>query len=239
MFSGLTVFLQATTALQAQAFMDALEASTDANLVKFNYALSGSTITATAKAIGTGGNALTLATSDSSAFTLSGSTLASGAANTGNATVGSISLGSAAKVGNYTAVCLTATTAQITDPNGVVLGTATFGTAFKDPQINLTITAGGTPCAAGDTFVINAPLASGSYKLCIGSAVDGSEVPAAILVDYTDASAGDVTCGVYLHGEFNGNALILDPSISLNAAKIALRPLGIYIKNVLSASDPS
>lgn len=239
-FSGLTVYLQGTTALQAQSLLDALEASTDANLVKCNYSLSGSTITATSKTIGTGGNALTLATSDTGAFTLSGSTLASGAANTGNATIGSVSLGASAKAGNYVATCLTATTASAVDPNGVVLGTATFGTAFKDAQVNLTITAGGTPCAAGDMFVINvAGGAADTYKVATASATDGSQIPAAILVDDADATGGDVTIGVYVHGEFNANAVILDASLSPQAAKNALRPWGIYLKNVLSASDPS
>jgi hypothetical protein len=236
--AGNNVFIGTTLAQTAQNLATFLQGSTDANLVKFGYSLSGDVITLTAKAIGSGGNALTLATSDSSAFTLSGSTLSGGTANTGNATVGSISNGVAVKPGNYTAVCLTATTAQVTDPNGAVLGTATFGTAFASPQINFTITAGGTACVAADTFIISPAAASGSYKQAVASATDGSAVPVAILADYAPAASADCTCGIYKWGEFNINALTLDPSISIASAKAQLGSAGVFLKGAVSADDP-
>jgi hypothetical protein len=237
---GNTVYIGTTTALTAQALLALLEGSTDANLVKFTYALAGSVLTATAATIGTAGNALTLATSDSGAFTLSGATLSGGVANTGNATVGTMSAGAAIKAGNYTAVCLTATTAQVYSPTGDELGVTTFGAQFVNPELSFKITAGGTPCVAGDTFVLLAtPNAAGIYKLCTASAVDGSEIPAAILVDYSDPSAGNVITGVYLMGEFNGNAIILDPSISLASVKAAFTGKGIFIKTSVSAYDPT
>jgi hypothetical protein len=240
MFRGATVYLQSTTALCAQAFIQALQAASDAYTTLMTYSLSGSTITATSKIPGTGGNGYTLATSDSSSFTVP-ATLTGGTNNTGTSSVGSISLGLKAQIGNYTmALATTSQTSVFTvyDPSGEVAGTGAVGTAFTGAQINFTITAGGT-ATAGDAFVITVGQSTGSFKLAVGSAVDGSQIPAAILVDYTDASAGDVNCGVYLMGEFNGNALIYDPSLSLAAIKTALRPLGIHIKNVVSASDPS
>jgi hypothetical protein len=227
-----------TAAQTAQNLAAFLNGSTDANLIKFNYALNAETITLTSKVVGTAGNAYTLATSDAGAFTLSGATLAGGTANTGNATVGSISNGIATMVGNYTAVCLTATTAQVYDPMGQELGVSTFGTAFASPQINFTITAGGTPCAANDTFVLSAALGSGAYKQAVASATDGSQNPVGILADYAAAAAGNVNGGVYLMGEFNINAIVLDPSISVAAAKAALRPMGIFLKGSVSADDP-
>ena len=238
--AGNNVYIGPTTLQTAINLTSFLQGSTDANLVKFGYALNQSTetITLTAKQIGTGGNSLTLATSDSSAFTLSGATLSGGTANTGNATVGSISNGVAVKPGNYTAVCLTATTAQVYDPNGAELGVCTFGTAFASPQLNFTITAGGTPCAAGDTFVLTPAAGSGSYKLAVASATDGSAIPSAILADQANAASADVICGIYLMGEFNINAITLDPSISVAAAKAALRPVGIFLKGSISADDP-
>lgn len=237
-----TVYIGATTALTAQALLALLEASTDANLVKFTYTLSASTITATAAATGTGGNALTLATSDATAFTLSGATLSGGVANTGNATLSLMAGGAAMKAGNFTATCLTATTAQVVNPLGEVLGTATFGTTFVNPEISFRITAGGTPCVAGDAFVLTAaPGAAGIYKLCTAGAIDGSQVPAAILADACDPSGGNVIAGVYLMGEFNGNALVLDPSLSLAGVKAAFLASGrdIFIKTSVSALDPS
>ena len=68
---GNNVYIQSTTALQAVALTNFLMNSTDANLVKMTYAVSGSVVTVTAVAIGTAGNAYTLATSDATAFTLS------------------------------------------------------------------------------------------------------------------------------------------------------------------------
>ena len=236
---GNQVVIGATTAATAQNLAAFLIGSTDANLIKFTYSISGSTVTTTAAATGTGGNSLTLATSNAVAFTVSGATLSGGTANTGNATVGTMSAGAVVKAGNYTAVCATATTANVFDPNGNALGLATFGTQFTDPQISFLITAGGTACVAGDTFVIVAATGSGGYKLASAAAVDGSQTPVAILADYADASAGDVTGGIYIMGEFNTNAMTFGPGITVGAAKAAMRPLGIFLKTFVSASDPS
>jgi hypothetical protein len=235
-----TVYIGATPAATAQALLAYLNGSTDANLAKFTYALAGSSITATAAVPGAGGNALTLASSDAAAFTLSGATLAGGTNNTGNATVSAMSAGPEVQAGNYVATCLTATTAQVVDPAGEEVGVVNFGAPFIDAQINFTITAGGVACAAGDAFVlVAAPAVAGIYKFCTASAVDGSEVPAAILVDFTDPTAGNVSAGVYLMGEFNANALVYDPSLSLVGIKAAFAGRGIFIKNVVAADDPS
>lgn len=235
-----TVYIGSSAAVTAQNLQNFLENSTDTNLSKLTYSLSSSTITATAAIPGTAGNAYTLATSDSSGFTLSGATLSGGTANTGNATLSAISAGPAMKLGNYVATCLTATTAQVVDPSGEEIGVATFGTAFADAQINFTITAGGTPCVAGDKFVFSAASTGGSvYKIAQASATDGSNIPAAILADYSDPSAGNVRGGVYIMGEFNALKVTLDPSISLATAKAMLMNRSIFLKNVVSADDPS
>lgn len=81
--------------------------------------------------------------------------------------------------------------------------------------------------------------ASGKYTEALAASSDGSEVPVAILADDSDASAGDVTGGVYLMAEVNGNALILGTGITLAAAKMALRAVGIFVKNSVSAADPT
>lgn len=81
--------------------------------------------------------------------------------------------------------------------------------------------------------------ASGKYILSLSAAVDGSQSPSAIAVDYIDATAGDVIAGVYLAGEFNGAALTLGTGITLAAATAAFRPLSIYVKNSVTAADPT
>jgi hypothetical protein len=81
--------------------------------------------------------------------------------------------------------------------------------------------------------------ASGKYVLALSASADGSQTPSAIAADNIDASAGDVLGGIYLAGEFNGNALTLGAGITLAAAKAALRPQSIYVKTAVSAADPT
>lgn len=78
--------------------------------------------------------------------------------------------------------------------------------------------------------------ATGICVPCKKSASDGSQVPYAILADYADASVGPVNSGAYQLGEFNGNALIVDPSWTLAELTDAARPVGIYIKDSVSAA---
>ena len=80
---------------------------------------------------------------------------------------------------------------------------------------------------------------SGSSKACVASASDGSQNPAAVLVDDVDATAADVTGAIYQMAELNGAALILDASLTLAAVKAAFRPLGLFVKAAVSAADPS
>ena len=81
--------------------------------------------------------------------------------------------------------------------------------------------------------------ASGKYTQALAAATDGSQTPVAVLADDSDASAGDVTGGVYLMAEVNGNALILGAGITPGAAKTALRAVDIFVKNSVSAADPT
>jgi hypothetical protein len=225
-----------TIAGTATALINFLNGSTDTNLVKFTYSLAGAVITTTAAAPGTGGNALTLATSDTAAFTLSGATLSGGTANAGAETIGSLTAGPRLKSGNYV-VALTSTTAfTVTDPSGVALAPGVVGTAYSDPQINFTVTTGAS-IAAGDQFIIAAAPATNAYVLASAAAVDGSQNPICVLADYT--VAGSVLAPVYLMGEFNVNAMTFGAGISVAAAKAALRPLGIFLKTVQTAADPS
>ena len=73
---------------------------------------------------------------------------------------------------------------------------------------------------------------AGLYRPAVMTATDGSQQCIAILVALTDATAGDVRAGIYLQGDFNGECLTLDPSISLLTAQAALRPFGIFVKGV-------
>jgi len=78
------------------------------------------------------------------------------AGNTGNATIGTFATSATAQVGTYSAECATATTFIVRDPRGIAIGRGVFGTPFTT-QVTFTITAGGTPCVAGDSFTIVVP----------------------------------------------------------------------------------
>jgi hypothetical protein len=156
------VNLGTTKQLTAANLQAALESSINPLLTGAEYTVSGAVVTVTEELGGTAGNAFTLATSDSTNIAVSAATLASGAANTGNATIalGGQPTEADAETGVFDIVCLTATTANVYSPTGRLLGVATFGTQFNN-VIVFTITAGGTPCVAGDSFTVTVALNAG------------------------------------------------------------------------------
>jgi hypothetical protein len=143
-----------------------LSESVNPLLTVADYTVSGAVVTIVGLLGGVADNAFTLATSDAANIAVSGATLASGAANTGNATIamGGQPTTNLAKNGVYTAVCVTATTAAVYDPNGAYVGLATFGQQFAN-EVIFTITAGATPCVAGDSFTITVVANAGRVQL--------------------------------------------------------------------------
>jgi len=212
--TGAQVNIGSTPTLTAAAILAYITAH---NISNVTCTASGNTgILVTASAVGTAANSYALATSNTDAFTLSGATLLGGtAANTGDATVTAYTVGSSIKPGTYKAICVTATTANVFDPDGDLLGVATFATPFTDAQINLTITAGSTPCVAGDTFYITPATGAGKYKPVTASATDGSQVASAILYGTTDVTSADKNAVIMArHCEVNLSELIWDSSMT-------------------------
>ena len=162
-------------------------------------------------------------------------------ANTGNGTVGSMAPTAAIETAGtgYVLTAVSPTSFTVTDPEGVVIGTATVGTAFAGPEINFTVTAGSTAFVAGDSFTLSYQLTSGNFVACVKTATDGSQVPAAILADAANASAGPVSVGAYFMGEFNSRAVTYDNSWLLQDLAVALQARGIHLKRSLSAADPA
>lgn len=160
------------------------------------------------------------------------------AGNTGNGTLSAISVGNAVDVGIYTLTATAATTFSVTDPEGNALANAAVGTPYTSAELNFTLTAGGTAFAAGDSFTIAVFDAVGTYVQCVRTASDGSQDPVAILADDADATAGPVTTGGYLAGEFNERALIFDASWGLAQLIAAMRKFSLFAKNSVSAASP-
>jgi len=93
--------------------------------------------------------------------------------------------------------------------------------------------AGHTPQIANDsgTLVTGQNLARGAVlgritassklTLCENNAVDGSEVPVAILVEAIDASAADKVCQLYVGGCFHSDELVWGATFDTAAEKEA------------------
>ena len=77
------------------------------------------------------------------------------AGNTGNGTIGTLSVLPLAKNGAYKVTFSAATAFTVTDPFGNIIGAGVTGTAFSvGNQVQFTITAGGTAFVAGDSFTV-------------------------------------------------------------------------------------
>lgn len=76
--------------------------------------------------------------------------------------------------------------------------------------------------------------ASGKHVLSLAAAVDGSEVPDAILAKDTDATDEDLVTAAYLAGEFNEDALTYGAGHTAASVKDALRAKGIFLKSTVA-----
>jgi len=77
---------------------------------------------------------------------------------------------------------------------------------------------------------------SGKYTLSLSASSDGSQNPAAILAEATDASSADKACLIYPAGEFNANSLTFGTGHSATtvATQIALRDANLHLKTPVS-----
>lgn len=144
-----------------------------------------------------------------------------------------------AQVGVYTVRCINAAfnggTFRVTAPDGDVIGDVAVGSTFSN-QIKFAIADGAPDFNVGDGFDITVAAGSGYYIQSVKTAVNGSNVPVAILADATDASGGVKVGGIYLMGEFNQGKLTYSNTFTLAELKTLLRPLGIFLKTSVSAS---
>lgn len=163
--------------------------------------------------------------------------------NHGNGVISAIAFAQQGKQGIYVVEFTGASTYTVTDPNGdalVSVGGGWWGPTSAIEEIQFTFTAGTSAMVAGDEIqIVAAPAATGSYKMARAEATDGSQFPCAILVDQANAASGDVNGGIYLAGEFNGNALIYDTAWTIPQLTALLRRWQIYVKSQVTALDPT
>ena len=144
--------------------------------------------------------------------TVGAATGAAVSGNTGNGTIGTVSAGTTAKPGVYQITCIEPATDSgtftVEDPDGVIIGRAVVASAFAG-AVNFTIADGGTDFSAGDRFTVTVAAGSGKYKEYNPANTDGSQTAGALLLDATDATAGDLPAVIVArHAEVNEAELI-------------------------------
>jgi hypothetical protein len=75
--------------------------------------------------------------------------------------------------------------------------------------------------------------ADGKYLTSLSAAVDGSEVPVAILAEPVNAAAGDVVTTAYESGEFNEDRMTIGTGHTANSVRDALRAISIFLKKAM------
>jgi len=157
-----------------------------------------------------------------------GSAAAVAGTNTGNGTMGSITVGAAAVAGVYTlrvtAIASNAGSFQVTDPDGDVVGVGTVAVAFTSNGLAFTLADGSTDFAVGDTFAITVAAGSGKYNAYDPTATNGLEDATAILYADTDASAADKAGAIIVRdAEVNWAELVWGAAVTTDGHKSTAR----------------
>lgn len=124
-------------------------------------------------------------------------TAAAVAGNTGNGTMGAVTVTSnkSLKLGVYTLRIVKAAANAgdfvVVDPDGDVMGFGTVAVAFSQGGIAFTLADGATDFVVGDAFTITVA-GTEKYKLVEATATDGSEVASAVYIADVNGNSGDL-----------------------------------------------
>jgi len=154
---------------------------------------------------------------------------AAAAGNTGNGTMGTLSVGGGAKVGDYKVIIVepaaNAGVFEVIDPEGVLVGRGNVASAFAG-DVNFTLADGATDFISGDLFTLTVSQLTTKYKVLAPAATDGTQRAAGILLADTDASAADKACAVISRqAEVNGNELVYPGGITATQKDVAIAQL--------------
>lgn len=127
---------------------------------------------------------------------------------------------------------------QVRDPDGVVLGVYAIGGAAFATHIKFAMADVGTDFAVGDGFDITVAAGSSKYVPYNPTAVNGSQIPAAILLNAVDATSADkAAVVVYRDAVINPLSLVWDASVDdqtkKNTGIALLANLGITTRTVV------
>lgn len=128
--------------------------------------------------------------------TVGAATSAAFAGNTGNGTMGAVTLAAGAKPGAYKLVVVepgsNVGTFVVEDPDGIIIGRGVVATAFSAGGFSFTLADGATDFVAGDGFTITVAAGSGKWVKYNQDATNGSQIAAGIAIDAYDATSADV-----------------------------------------------
>jgi len=133
------------------------------------------------------------------------------------------------RAGKYTVTCITAAanggTFRVEDPQGLVLGDVAVGATFAD-HIKFSIADGSTDFVVGDKFTVTVTAESTKYTQLNLSGTDGSQFPAGVLFQATDATSADqLTTVVQRLAELNANHLTWPAGITAAQKAAAISQL--------------
>lgn len=130
--------------------------------------------------------------------TLTGATAAAvaGGSNTGNGTMGTVTVSGLAENGVYTLRIIKAATNAgdfiIVGPSGRVVSYGTVAVAHSAAGLAFTLADGATDFAVGDTFTITVSGGVYKYKVVEATATDGTQNAAAIFIGDKVGNSGDL-----------------------------------------------
>jgi hypothetical protein len=138
--------------------------------------------------------------------------------NTGNGTMGSVTVAADAQVGIYRLRVVEAASNagqfQVIDPAGDVVGIGTVGVAFSGGGLSFTLADGSSDFVVGDGFDITVAAGNGKWAWFNPTLTNGGEDPAGILLNAVDASGGADVKAVVV----TGHAEIVSPNLSWHAS---------------------
>ena len=160
------------------------------------------------------------------------------AGNTGDGTVGDITVGIGGKLGAYVLTIVEPGTNVgdfiVEDPDGINVGAGAVASAFSGGGLGFTLADGDADFIAGDQIVITVAAGTGEVVAFDQDGTDGSEVAAGISYDNYDATDGAIPGVIIVRdAEVNGNDLAWPADIEAaeqTAAEAQLEALGIIVR---------
>lgn len=159
--------------------------------------------------------------------------------NTGNGTMGAVTVSAGAKAGKYKLTIIepgsNVGTFVVIDPDGIEVGTGVVAAAFSAGGLAFTLADGSTDFVSGDGFNITVAAGSGKYAAFDPTASNGTQNAVAVLWDFTDATSADKAIAIVdRSAEVNSSELIWGANVTTGGQKTAalaqLAALGIIAR---------